>query len=103
MNPVQSFDPDGRLLEELLDLLLLAKILLRILVVVTTDSVGVVGFVIKDQQVLLPADFLPDHPLDPLRVAFDVPVVTNRYLRQPCLAVPLLVHDFEDADRLFLA
>ena len=74
VDAVQPLDPDRRLLGELLDRLLVERlVLLQEIGAGLADPVGVVGLVVEHQDVALAADLAAQDPLDPARVALDVP------------------------------
>ncbi len=74
MDAIKPFDPDGRLLRELLDRLLVERlVLLQQIGTSLADAIRVVRLVVQHEDVALAAHLLPQDPLDPASVALDVP------------------------------
>src|SRR5206468_12215233 len=96
VDPVKTIDPNRRFANEVLQFFLVVLILGGLLLDLS-NAVGVVRLIVHDEDVLLPSDLAPEHPIDQARVALDVAGAPDFHPNEVALLVALLVEDFVEA------
>ena len=83
MDAIEPIDPDRRLFEELLGFLVFAKeVFLIFLAFLTYDTIGMVRFIIHDENILFSPDLTPKNAINERRITLNIPSRLNRDLLQ---------------------